>query len=67
MGSRENTKDASAERARAWTQRVLANSGAGEEPFSEPQGWSLKWDGDGFPDETEELDRGAPPVAQEAD
>ena len=67
MGSGENTQDSRAKRARAWAQRVLANSGAGEEPFSEPQGWSLKWDGDGFPDETEGLDRGAPSEAQEAD
>ena len=67
MESGENRQDASVQRARARAQRVLANSGVGEERFSEPQGWSLKWDGDGFPDETEELDRGAPPEAQEAD
>ena len=67
MGSGENTKDASAKRDRARVQRVLANSGAGEEGFAEPQGWSLKWDGAGFPEDAEGSDTGDPPESREAD
>jgi hypothetical protein len=46
---------------------VLANSGADEEGFAEPQGWSLKWDGDGFPEDTEGSDSGDPPESEESD
>ena len=61
MGSGENTKDASAKRDRARVQRVL------EEGFAEPQGWSLKWDGAGFAEDTEGSDSGGPPESREAD
>lgn len=67
MGSGKNTKDSRAKRDRAWVQRVLANSGADQEGFGEPQGWSLKWDGDSFPEEAEGSDRGDPPESEEAD
>jgi hypothetical protein len=67
MGFEEDTRDARAKRDRAWIRRVLANSGADEEGFAEPQGWSLKWDGDGFPEEAEGSDRGDPPESMEAD
>ena len=67
MGSGENRQDSRAQRDRARVQRVLANSGADEEGFAEPQGWSLKWDGDGFPEDTEGSDKGDPPESEESD
>ena len=67
MGSGEKTKDPSAKRNRTWVQRVLANSGADEEGFGEPQGWSLKWDGGSFPEDTEGSDKGDASESREAD
>ena len=67
MGSGKNTKDARAKRDRAWAQRVLANSGADQEGFGEPQGWSLKWDGAGFPEDTEGSGRRDETESKEAD
>jgi hypothetical protein len=67
MGSGKNTKGARAKRDRAWAQRVLANSGADQEGFGEPQGWSLKWDGAGFAEDAEGSDREHPLEPSEAD
>jgi hypothetical protein len=62
MESPDNSQD---EKARARALRVLANSGAGEQRFAEPRGWSLKWDGTGLPDDAELADAGALPKPQD--
>jgi hypothetical protein len=48
MRKRKTRGQAHEERAGVWARRVLANSGAGAESFTEPQGWALKWDGETF-------------------
>jgi len=62
MESAESTQD---EKARARALRVLANSGAGEERFAEPRGWSVKWDGTALPDDAEVAEAGASPRPQD--
>jgi hypothetical protein len=62
MESPENSQD---EKARARALRVLANSGAGEQRFAEPRGWSLEWDGTGLPDDAELAEAGALPKPQD--
>jgi len=59
MESRENRQDTSEQKARARAQRVLANSGAGEERFAEPRGWALRWDGAALPEDRDVEDGGA--------
>ena len=51
MVSRENEQDTSGQSARPRAQRILANSGAGEERFAEPRGWALRWDGASLPED----------------
>lgn len=63
MESPQNSQD---EKARARAQRVLANSGAGEERFAEPRGWSVKWDVSGLPQDAEVTDATDLPKPQDA-
>jgi hypothetical protein len=62
----ESTEAGQEKKARTRALRVLANSGAGEERFAEPRGWSVKWDGTSFPDDAEVAEAGASPKPQDA-
>jgi hypothetical protein len=57
----ESAEKSQEKKARERAQRVLANSGAGEQRFAEPRGWSVKWDGTGLPDDAELADAGPLP------
>jgi hypothetical protein len=57
----ESAEKSQEKKARERAQRVLANSGAGEQRFAEPRGWSVKWDGTGLPDDAELADAGSLP------